>query len=123
MRKLLTSRGLILLALTATVLLSFISYQSVTKLNTLAGLVDHTHVVQLNLQRTDGALSDADSELKAFLLTKDSVYYEKLMKEEARIRKHILKLSRLTQDNDLQKRRVSSLDSLILVRWKFMPSS
>jgi signal transduction histidine kinase len=45
------------------------------------------------------------------------------MMEEERIRKHILKLSTLTRHNDLQNRRVSSLDSVIRVRWQFMASS
>jgi signal transduction histidine kinase/CHASE3 domain sensor protein len=123
LRMLFTTRGVILWALTAMVALSFISYSSITKLNRLAGLVDHTHVVQLNLQKTNAALSDADSELKTFLITKDSSYYQTLLEEENLIRQSMLRLNYLTQDNEAQQKRISSLDSLIHARWTFMDAS
>lgn len=118
--KLFSTRGVILLALTATVVLSFFSYQSVTKLNSLAAMVDHTHVVQLNLQRTYSALSDVDSELKAFVMTKDSVYYKNLLNGRALVQQCIANLKSLTADNEIQNRRIFSLDSLIVERRKYM---
>ena len=111
------------MALSVTVALSLLSYRSVTKLNSLAGMVDHTHVVQLNLQRTYGALSDADSELKSFLITKDSSYYFNLIMEEDVIRQSILKLKILTQDNISQNKGIASLENLIRTRQQYMDAS
>ena len=122
-KRFLTTRGAILLALAGTVLLSIISYRSVVKLNSLGGLVNRTHTVQLNLHRTYSALSDADSQLKAFLITKDSNYYSKLMREESLIREFIGRLRILTLDNISQHKRISSLDSLIRARWAYMEAS
>lgn len=123
LKKILTARGVIVLALTATVSLSLISYRSIIKLTKLAGWVDHTHVVQLNLLSAYSTLSDADSELKAFLITKDSTYFTKLMQMEALIRWRMARLDSLTLDNQLQHQRISSLDSLIRVRWTYMEST
>lgn len=123
MRRLFSSRTVILLALTVTVALSFISYQSVIKLTSLAAMVDHTHVVQLNLQRTYSALSDADSELKSFLLTRDSIYHNNLMAEKIVIRQSVMRLKELTSDNPIQNKGITSLDSLIQVWWSYISSS
>lgn len=122
-KRFLTTRGAILLALAATVLLSIISYHSVVKLNNLGRLVNRSHIVQLNLHRTYSALSDADSQLKAFLITKDSNYYSKLMREENLIRESIGRLGTLTLDHTSQHKRISSLDSLIRARWAYMEAS
>lgn len=122
MKNLLTTRGVILLALIATVVLSLISYRSIVKLNSLAEWVDHTHVVQINLHRTYSALSDADSHLKSFLITKDSAYYENLVRDEEIIRHSIASLRTLTSDNESQNRNIGELDSLIEVRWTLMKS-
>lgn len=102
------------------VLISIMCYRSVIKLNRLARLVNHTHLVQLHVQRTYSALSDADSELKAFLITKDSAYYFKLIKEEALIRESLHRLNKLTLDDESQNNRFSSLDSLVRARWLYM---
>ena len=117
-----STRGVILLALTATVGLSIISYRSIVKLKNLNELVDHTHVVQYNIQRTYSALSDVDSELKAYLLTKDTTYFHNLINERATVRASVEKLKILTKDNPAQNAKILSLDSLINVRWGYMES-
>lgn len=123
LRRLFTTRGVIVLALVTTLALSYISYRSIIKLNNLASWVDHTHVVQLNLQRTYSALSDADSELKTFIITKDSTYFRNLMTQENVIRHSMSTLAKLTRDNEVQANRLRSLDSLIHARWAYMEAT
>lgn len=123
LRNIFSTRGAILLALTGTLVLSLVSYRSIVKLNALGRMVDHTHVVQFNIQRTYSALSDVDSELKAFLLTKDSSYFQNLLREKKVVRESMTSLEELTRDNPDQNKRIKSLDSLIRVRWDYMQAN
>lgn len=123
LKKFFTTRTVILLALAAMVVLAFLSYNSILKLNSLASSVDHTHVTQLNLQKTYSALSDADNELKSFLITKDSFYYFAWTKKKAMVDHSMALLDKLTADNPIQAKRITSLDSLIQVRRQYMVTS
>jgi PAS domain S-box-containing protein len=102
------------------IVLSYLSFSRINRLNILSGWVNHTTIVKLKLQETYADLSDADSELNKFLLTRDSAYLTRMFECESRINTSIKDLDSLTNDNELQRRRIHSLDSLIKVRFALM---
>ncbi len=120
LKRVFATRVVILVAIVAMISLSFISFSRIQRLNELSELVNHTHLVQFELQRTYSRLRDADGELHAFILTNDSSHYDNLIFRESRIKESIATLRQLTEDNLQQTKRLNSLDSLIKERYVLM---
>lgn len=102
------------------VVLSYMSFSGINRLNEISAWVNHTHIVKLRLQEVYSDLSDADSELNKFLLTKDSTYLIEMLRSENRTKSSLGELKELTDDNALQNARIGSLDSLVNVRFALM---
>ena len=118
--KLFTARLIILLAIIAMIILSYLSFSRINRLYDLSEWVNHTNIVKLKLQETYTDLSDADGELNKFLLTRDSTYLTSMFEHEERIKASLEDLANLTEDNRLQRARVNLLDSLMLTRFALM---
>ncbi len=115
-----TSFRLFLIGFVILVAGSFYSFYRIKYQNRLAERVNHTNVVKLELQKTYAHLLDANAQLHTFLLTRDSIYFDRLMAAEEKIRLSVKLLKELVSDNPAQRNRIDKLDSTIQTRHVYM---
>ncbi|MCP9768935.1 hypothetical protein EGI22_13530 [Lacihabitans sp. LS3-19] len=88
----------------------FITYEAYDKLERFNKLVDHSYVVKNKISETESEIRSSILNQRNFLLTKDSIYYEKYKLRIAKTRVNFSDLHSLVIDN---KDQINLLDSLI----------
>jgi signal transduction histidine kinase len=77
------------------------------------GWVEHTHEVELALERLLGAVTDAETGQRGYLLTRDRAYLDTHETGAAEARARLAEVERLTADDRQQQARLAGLRPLI----------
>ncbi|HEX8374968.1 MAG TPA: CHASE3 domain-containing protein, partial [Geminicoccaceae bacterium] len=77
------------------------------------GWVEHTHQVELALERLLGAVTDAETGQRGYLLTRDRAYLASHETGAAEARARLAEVERLTADNPQQQARLAGLRPLV----------
>lgn len=93
------------------ILLIAVTYQITAQQRETERFVAHTHEVLTELALTRSTLIDAETGQRGFLLTDNETYLEPYTRALAEIRRHLDRLKRLTQDNQIQQGRLLPLDA------------
>jgi methyl-accepting chemotaxis protein len=102
--------GLVLLILLA---IGAISFMSTTKMVETSGMVDHTHKVLENLERTLSLLKDAETGQRGYLLTGLERYLEPYNGAKKDLGTGLANLAELISDNPNQRMRTQTLKPLV----------
>ncbi|MBT9473577.1 MAG: CHASE3 domain-containing protein [Pseudomonadota bacterium] len=117
-RQLARERAFRLLALTVTAL--FLAFAALggafVWYDRAAAALSHTHEVRSGIDNLRQALTDAESAQRAFILTGDSQFAERVESSRTAAHRQIDTLDRLTDDNPLQQRRIEQLRGLMATR-------
>ena len=96
--------------------LGLATYGAVTRLRETRELVGHTREVLEASHATRGALQDAETSQRGYLLTGDERYLAPLHRGLAALRADTARLRELTRDNPAQQRRLDALAQLVRAR-------
>ncbi|MEO5603855.1 MAG: ATP-binding protein [Cyclobacteriaceae bacterium] len=106
--------GILFAALVASIaVLGIVSYENNSASNQTAELVRHTHVVLEQANKISSSYKDIQLESNAFLISRDSVFIRPYLAAREEILPLIDQLRKLTIDNQVQSRRIDTLEILI----------
>lgn len=94
----------------------FLSYYNLANLNNDQEWVSHTHEVISELEAVSADVRVAESAQRGFLLTGDNTYLSSYYLAPSAITRHIKHLKDLTKNDALQKKQLTTLDSLVKKR-------
>lgn len=112
--------GVAALTAAAALLLGFILLQSISRSQEAFGWVKHTQEVIISLDATESRLSQAESRLRGFMMSRDAVYLSGFGEDLASATAHAAKVVELTADNPVQERRADQLARLTATKTGIM---
>ncbi|MBI3555202.1 MAG: CHASE3 domain-containing protein, partial [Deltaproteobacteria bacterium] len=101
-----------IIGLVTLVLTGAMSYITARKLMVVSHWVAHTNEVQTGLKSVFGALADAETNQRGYLLTRNSRFLETYKSSSASIQPTINYIATLTNDNQSQQTRIAQLRDL-----------
>ena len=101
------------LALAILLIVGGVSYQNTDKLIATAQWVDHSQLVQKNLEAVLSALKDVETSTRGYVIVGDESYLAPAQAAREEIPPLVKELRALTQDNAQQQRRLDKLEPLI----------
>lgn len=99
--------------LLALLIVSAVTFTSVTKMNDNAFWVDHTHEVLAELEEVVSLLKDAETGQRGYLITGEDRYQEPYVLALPEISMAIDEVQELTSDNPVQQQRIAQLRPLV----------
>ncbi len=124
-RQLARERAFRLLALTVTAL--FLAFAALggafVWYDRAAAALSHTHDVRSGIDTLRQALTDAESAQRAYILTGDGQFIERVEAGRTTAHRQLDRLERLTRDNPLQQHRVEQLRGLMATRLAIVDQS
>lgn len=100
------------LSLLLLIVISFLSYQTIMKLNAAAQSQAHTHEVLTRTEEVLKTLVDAETGIRGFVITGKESYLEPYNESFRNYPGQIAELHQLTKDNASQQRRLDALERL-----------
>ena len=97
-----------------------VSYASVVRLDAAAASVSHTQEVLESARAFLGAVNDAETEQRGYIISGDAVYLAPSRRAQAEALEELQRLRALTTDNVLQQERLVALKSLLVRRLEFL---
>ena len=110
------------LALVVLVAIGVTSYNQLRQLNDDSFWVDHTFVVQRELQSLVADVSRAESSARGFQLLNDATLQSESDLASSRAKDDLVQLRTLTTDNPIQQARLDKLDPLVSQRLELLLS-
>ena len=101
-------------------LLSVLSYFRISSLHKTSELVTHTTQVKLDLENIYTSVSEADSRMRGFILTKDSTYLKRFDLALSILSTQIDSLAANTNDNFSQRTNLIKLNNVVKKRIDYM---
>ncbi len=95
---------------------SIASYISIRNLLRSSSLVDHTHQIIIELDKTQTLLLEAETSQRGYLLTGDVAFTEPVQSNLIDIRNQVIKIKSLTVDNPDQQNNINQLEKIIDAR-------
>ncbi len=102
---------------------SYLSYQRIENLKSSADRVNHSSLVKLGINRSLGHVVDAESGVRGYLLTHDSIFYQQYRQALPRIREEIRGVRTLTTDNPEQQLQLQKLIGIVNLRLRILDSA
>ncbi len=82
--------------------------------------VAHTYEVRAGLETVYGGVAAAESDVRAYLISKDAPSYDRFVSSEGRVQESIAEIARLTRDNASQGPRIARLREAVAFRYRAM---
>jgi signal transduction histidine kinase len=101
---------------------SYLSYQRIEKLKSSSDWVNHSSLVKLGINRSLSNVVDAESGVRGYLLTHDSIFYRQYREALPRLRNEIDAVRALTKDNPEQHLQLQKLVGIVNLRLRILDS-